>query len=145
MGIPWTDEQVTTLCRLHALGESFSKIGDAVGKTRNSVATKVGRLGLPRRQANETQKQVAILRLRKTRKSRPRARVEPVKPVEPVAMERVSFLDLKTGQCKYPLWQSHESSGDCCGNEAVPGQPYCSYHMHVTHIPDPETKANASG
>lgn len=44
----WTDEKVETLQRMHTAGEPFSRIGVAIGMTRNATIGKARRLGLLR-------------------------------------------------------------------------------------------------
>jgi GcrA cell cycle regulator len=47
--IPWTPDQIKTLRRLWALGNTCTQIARVLGTTKNSVAGKVNRLGLPPR------------------------------------------------------------------------------------------------
>lgn len=46
MIVTWSDEQVKILEREVKKGTNYAVIGEMIGKTRNAVAGKVGRLGL---------------------------------------------------------------------------------------------------
>ncbi|BAQ18341.1 GcrA family cell cycle regulator [Methyloceanibacter caenitepidi] len=153
-GTPWTDDQVATLIRLRKAGLSNSKIGDAVGKTRDSVNTKIRLLGLPKRTPKTTQKQHASLVAKQSvsaspaRKARPESSgalpvvAEP--PRHPETMARVPFMETKPGQCRFPLWGRDETTGDCCGNKAMAGRPYCEAHHRMTRVPVPKRRKGAA-
>ena len=47
----WTEERLKTLKNLWDEGLSISQIGEKLGVTRNAVAGKAHRLGLPKRQS----------------------------------------------------------------------------------------------
>lgn len=46
----------------------------------------------------------------------------------------VLFLEAKSGQCRFPLWNVSESTGLVCGEPvAAPGEPYCAACHARTH------------
>jgi len=48
-GNVWTDERLDELKKLWAEGVSISQIGEALGVSRNAIAGKAHRMGLPKR------------------------------------------------------------------------------------------------
>ena len=48
-GNVWTDERLDELKKLWAEGLSISQIGEALGVSRNAIAGKAHRMGLPKR------------------------------------------------------------------------------------------------
>ena len=48
-GNVWTDERLAELKKLWAEGLSISQIGEALGVSRNAIAGKAHRMGLPKR------------------------------------------------------------------------------------------------
>jgi GcrA cell cycle regulator len=48
-GNVWTDERLEEIKKLWAQGLSISQIGEALGVSRNAIAGKAHRMGLPKR------------------------------------------------------------------------------------------------
>lgn len=98
------DEQVRNL---RAQGESYEKIGQQLGRSKNSVIGRARRLGLAtpkssRRTSSDTSRPRAV----PTRpKQRPLALVAP-KPIEPMQVRALSPIPCasKGDGCRMPLW-----------------------------------------
>ena len=141
---PWTDDEIKTLRRCWAGGLSASEIALQFrgAHTRSSVISKARQLGLASRKADCDHGKAERIRCRK---SGVPSRVAPQAPpaplglhpsgAEPPAMERVPFLDLKPGQCKWPLWRDGDTHRDCCGNKIVGPGPYCEDHARRAYTP----------
>jgi hypothetical protein len=148
----WPPYRVEELKRRWAAGESFGVISAAMKLTRNQIAAAKARLGLPTRKTkttlpNATEGAVAALRHWNNRpattKPTPKkvakssAAPAPKKPppglpkekpeVTPVET-RVGLLELKPGQCKFPIGDPKSADFAFCGQPAVSGRRYCAEH-----------------
>lgn len=54
--------------------------------------------------------------------------------IEKIA-KRIPLLDLTERTCKWPIGDPTEDDFAFCGLEAVPGKPYCQYHVAVAFQP----------
>lgn len=54
--------------------------------------------------------------------------------IEKIA-KRISLLDLTERTCKWPIGDPTEDDFAFCGLNAVPGKPYCEYHVAVAFQP----------
>lgn len=116
-GNVWTDERLEELKKLWAQGLSISQIGEALGVSRNAIAGKAHRMGLPKRPSPI---------------SKPKA--EKLK-VEPVVEEQDLPLRLELRQlvwsrskCCWPTGDPKKNGFVFCGDTVVPGKPYCLPH-----------------
>ena len=116
-GNVWTDERLEELKKLWAQGLSISQIGEALGVSRNAIAGKAHRMGLPKRPSPI---------------SKPKA--EKLK-VEPVVEEQDLPLRLELRQlvwsrskCCWPTGDPKKNGFVFCGATVVPGKPYCLPH-----------------
>lgn len=123
----WTEAKEELLRDLWDRGFSASEIGRQIGKSRNAVLGKKDRLGLKERKPHRRPRL-------KTPKPAPEPRLSifPTAPSvllpDPAPHERVSLLDRKAGQCKFPLGDPKHDDFGFCGRKRVPGQPYCPSH-----------------
>lgn len=54
--------------------------------------------------------------------------------IEKIA-KRIDLLDLTERTCKWPIGDPTEDDFAFCGLDAVPGKPYCQYHVAVAFQP----------
>ena len=121
-GNVWTDERLEELKKLWAKGLSISQIGEALGVSRNSIAGKAHRMGLPKRPSPI---------------SKPKAK----KPkVEPAVEEQDLPLRLELRQlvwsrskCCWPTGDPKKNGFVFCGDMVVPGKPYCLPHCQEAY------------
>ncbi|MGB1924731.1 MAG: GcrA family cell cycle regulator [Candidatus Puniceispirillaceae bacterium] len=116
-GNVWTDERLEELKKLWAQGLSISQIGEALGVSRNAIAGKAHRMGLPKRPSP----------ISKPKAEKPK--------VEPVVEERDLPLRLELRQlvwsrskCCWPTGDPKKNGFVFCGDTVVPGKPYCLPH-----------------
>ena len=116
-GNVWTDERLEELKKLWAQGLSISQIGEALGVSRNAIAGKAHRMGLPKRPSP----------ISKPKAEKPKA--------EPVVEEQDLPLRLELRQlvwsrskCCWPTGDPKKNGFKFCGDTVVPGKPYCLPH-----------------
>ena len=116
-GNVWTDERLEELKKLWAQGLSISQIGEALGVSRNAIAGKAHRMGLPKRPSP----------ISKPKAEKPKA--------EPVVEEQDLPLRLELRQlvwsrskCCWPTGDPKKNGFVFCGDTVVPGKPYCLPH-----------------
>ena len=116
-GNVWTDERLEELKKLWAQGLSISQIGEALGVSRNAIAGKAHRMGLPKRPSP----------IIKPKAEKPK--------VEPVVEEQDLPLRLELRQlvwsrskCCWPTGDPKKNGFVFCGDTVVPGKPYCLPH-----------------
>ena len=116
-GNVWTDERLEELKKLWAQGLSISQIGEALGVSRNAIAGKAHRVGLPKRPSP----------ISKPKAEKPK--------VEPVVEEQDLPLRLELRQlvwsrskCCWPTGDPKKNRFVFCGDTVVPGKPYCLLH-----------------
>ena len=116
-GNVWTDERLEEIKKLWAQGLSISQIGEALGVSRNAIAGKAHRMGLPKRPSP----------ISKPKAEKPK--------VEPVVEEQDLPLRLELRQlvwsrskCCWPTGDPKKNGFVFCGDTVVPGKPYCLPH-----------------
>ena len=116
-GNVWTDERLEELKKLWAQGLSISQIGEALGVSRNAIAGKAHRMGLPKRPSPI---------------SKPKAEKPKVQPVVeeqdlPLRLE-LRQLVWSRSKCCWPTGDPKKNGFVFCGDTVVPGKPYCLPH-----------------
>ncbi len=116
-GNVWTDERLEKLKKLWAQGLSISQIGEALGVSRNAIAGKAHRMGLPKRPSPI---------------SKPKAEKRKVEPVVeeqdlPLRLE-LRQLVWSRSKCCWPTGDPKKNGFVFCGDTVVPGKPYCLPH-----------------
>jgi GcrA cell cycle regulator len=123
----WTDERVALLKKMWIEGKTAAEIAKELGGvTRNAVIGKAHRLKLSNR--------VSPIQQNK----KPPAKIVPEKKVEKIVVRQrtepaVSLIDLKGGECRWPIGDPREENFGFCGHNAIAGLPYCSEHAKVAY------------
>lgn len=126
----WTDEKVCTITRMWGEGHSSATIGREIGKSRNAVIGKLGRMGLigdadANRQLAKTR--TAACKRRQESLARPRAPVPP-RPIPKAKSEPTDGIPLEAltkTTCRWPLLDNPPQL--YCGKHTETGQ-YCPEH-----------------
>lgn len=120
--LQWTEDRLEKLKVLWEKGLSISQIGEELGVSRNAIAGKVHRLGLPKRQSPISGKSQA----------KPAAAAKP--KVEIATPENLPLklalrnLDWSRSRCSWPKGDPKSTEFNFCGKEIVVGKPYCNDH-----------------
>ena len=116
-GNVWTEERLEELKKLWAQGLSISQIGEALGVSRNAIAGKAHRMGLPKRPSP----------ISKPKAEKPK--VEPVFEEQdlPLRLE-LRQLVWSRSKCCWPTGDPKKNGFVFCGDTVVPGKPYCLPH-----------------
>jgi GcrA cell cycle regulator len=121
-GIVWNDERLSELKKLWAKGLSISQIGEALGVSRNSIAGKAHRLGLPKRPSPISKRKVE--------------KVKPELPLEeqdlPLRLE-LRQLIWSRSKCCWPTGDPKKNGFVFCSDTVVPGKPYCLAHCQEAY------------
>lgn len=120
--IVWNDERLERLEKLWAEGLSISQIGEALGVSRNSIAGKAHRMGLPKRPSPISRPKVTKPEL-----------VVPEMPNElPLRLE-LRQLEWSRSKCCWPTGDPKKNGFRFCGDLVVPGKPYCLTHCYEAY------------
>ena len=121
----WTEERLAQLRKLWDEGLSISQIGEALGVSRNAIAGKAHRMGLPKRPSpiSKTAKET-----KKPAKPKPTAAIENI----PLRLE-LRKLKWSRNKCCWPSGDPKLSGFTFCGDAVVPGKPYCLKHCEEAY------------
>jgi len=112
MSEEWTPKRVAALIALWNEGLTTSAIGERLNVTKNAVVGKVHRLGLPKRGSPIKQK--------------------------PKLAEIIDLASLRPGMCSWPEGEPGTEEFNFCGDETVPGKPYCEDHCRKAYVKNPK-------
>lgn len=153
---PWTDDELTIVKNLAAQGKTASEIGEAIGRTRNSVIGAVFRHKVKlltrlepkpkvQRVPRVRQRQGDHLRRVFLTTSTPKEGKHETSPPPPPSKENyVPFLERKYFQCKFIVEKRGETH-ICCGTAAT-RRGWCDYHASIVFRPiDPKPEKKDGG
>jgi len=119
----WTPERIKQLKRELQQGKKTAEIAKDLGVSKTSVASEMKRLNLKEK-------------VKSTKTSGEKA---PVK--RKIPKEGIGFLELKVTSCRWPMGEITDDHMLFCGQEAVPGKPYCAKHCAIAYSNSKEAKA----
>ena len=120
----WTEERLATLKLLWNEGLSISQIGQRLGVTRNAVAGKAHRLGLPKRQSP-----ISVSGAPSRNKSKKNEEDGSDLPLR-LALRKISWSRSK---CVWPSGDPKTTNFSFCGEPIEPGKPYCYDHCVLAY------------
>ena len=121
----WDTEKLDKLKKLWEKGVPITKIGDELGVSRNAIAGKAHRLGLPKR--NSPISSEGEERSTKTKiKSLNVLKEVPLK----ISLRNVEWSRTK---CCWPEGDPKLKGFKFCGEEILPGRPYCTKHSYIAY------------
>lgn len=140
----WGPEAIETLRALWAEGLSTAEIGRRMGISKNAVVGKAHRLNLPPRPSPIRREGASTPRPAATR---PPAAVRPVTPRPPRPAAAVPtpapapassppavVRRIGTRSCSWPIGEPGTRGFHFCGQEALPGKPYCAEHAAIAYV-----------
>lgn len=141
----WTDQAVIILRERLAVGDPASKIGAALGCSRNAIIGKAHRLNISMRNGKPAngaavKSRTADLKDRRDRRAAglPASSQEfdgfdsPVSPVWDDS-KLIRFVDMEAHHCKFPVTTKDSPAGadmPGCGHDRTHGS-YCSHHASI--------------
>jgi GcrA cell cycle regulator len=145
----WSTDRIEQLRRCFNAGLTCSQIAREIGVTRNAVIGKMNRMGLsrPRDVLSAQMRRAAKLARAKPERNWRRLSIiaqrkmlrdaypEETQPEEiPIYNGRgCTLLELKQGQCRWPINEPGAENFCFCGNEAFQGFPYCVGHARLAY------------
>ena len=127
-GNVWTDERLNELRKLWAEGLSISQIGEALGVSRNSIAGKAHRMGLPKRPSP----------ISKSKAEKAEAIIFGDQQNLPLRLE-LRQLEWSRSKCCWPTGDPKKNGFVFCGDTVVPGKPYCLPHCREAYTTSRDT------
>lgn len=142
-GTEWTKEQIAYISKLANKGLTASKIGLAVGLSRNTIIGALHRHGpegwkkVRKRACRGNQTVVIVKQVGDT---------EAVKRLERRAFETGTKYAKKqegsmwrlpeSGMCKFIYGSCMDEKFELCGHKSLPNRPYCQTHHDFCHTKD---------
>ena len=120
----WTEERLEELKILWNEGLSISQIGQRLGVTRNAVAGKAHRLGLPKRQSP-----ISVSGTPSRNKAKKNEEDGSDLPLR-LALRKISWSRSK---CVWPSGDPKTTNFSFCGEPIEPGKPYCYDHCVLAY------------
>ena len=120
----WNDTKLKELEDLWKQGHPISKIGEMLGVSRNSVAGKAHRMGLPKRNSPISSVKKENLPVEKNNEN---SNLEmPLK----IKLRNVQWSRTK---CCWPEGDPKQNNFKFCGQDIFPGRPYCDKHSILAY------------
>ena len=120
----WNDTKLKELEDLWKQGHPISKIGEILGVSRNSVAGKAHRMGLPKRTSPISSVKKENLSVEKNNDN---LNIElPLK----IKLRSVQWSRTK---CCWPEGDPKQNDFKFCGKDIFPGRPYCDKHSLLAY------------
>jgi GcrA cell cycle regulator len=121
----WTEERVALLRQLWGEGKTAAEIARELGEgiTRNAVIGKAHRLKLSNRVSPIQQND-------NVKKAEPK---EKLPAVNKKPSGGVRLADLKERMCRWPVGDPRDQDFHFCGENCIPGLPYCAEHSKVAY------------
>jgi len=120
----WDDLKLKELEQLWEQGHPISKIGEILGVSRNSVAGKAHRMGLPKRTSpiSSTKKQ----NLSYTKDNEISDKIVTLKI-------KLRGVQRSRTKCCWPEGDPKQNDFKFCGKDIFPGRPYCDKHSLLAY------------
>ena len=120
----WDEEKLSKLKTLWDEGLPITKIGNELGVTRNAIAGKAHRMGLPKRNS-------PISNSGDPRKSY-KQDFEKNKKELPLKI-LLRDVEWSRNRCCWPIGDPKLPGFSFCGTSIIPGRPYCEEHSNLAY------------
>ena len=120
----WNEKQLAKLKKLWDEGLPITKIGLELGVSRNAIAGKAHRLGLPKRNS-------PISKSGDPRKNKDSSDLETTKELPLKILLRE--VEWSRNRCCWPIGDPKLPGFAFCGTSIMPGRPYCEKHSSLAY------------
>ena len=120
----WDEQKLNKLKKLWDEGLPITKIGIEIGVSRNAIAGKAHRLGLPKR--NSPISKSGDPRKNQNTLSKNTAQQLPLK----IMLREVEW---SRNRCCWPIGDPKLPGFSFCGTSIIPGRPYCEEHSNLAY------------
>ena len=120
----WDEKQLDKLKKLWDEGLPITKIGLELGVSRNAIAGKAHRLGLPKRNS-------PISKSGDLRKNQDVSTFETSKELPLKILLRE--VEWSRNRCCWPIGDPKLPGFSFCGTSIMPGRPYCEEHSNLAY------------
>jgi GcrA cell cycle regulator len=120
----WDKKNLERLKKLWDEGLPITKIGLELGVSRNSIAGKAHRLGLPKRNS-------PISKSGDPRKNKTTSNFETNKDLPLKILLRE--VEWSRNRCCWPIGDPKLPGFSFCGTSIMPGRPYCEEHSNLAY------------
>ena len=120
----WDEEKLIKLKKLWDEGLPITKIGIEIGVSRNAIAGKAHRLGLPKR--NSPISKSGDPRKNQEISSKNTSKQLPLK----IMLREVEW---SRNRCCWPIGDPKLPGFSFCGTSIIPGRPYCEEHSNLAY------------
>ena len=118
----WDTEKLDKLKKLWEKGVPITKIGDELGVSRNAIAGKAHRMGLPKRPSP----------ISRSKTENPEPFIVEAEQDLPLRLE-LRQLEWSRSKCCWPTGDPKKNGFVFCGDAVVPGKPYCLPHCQEAY------------
>ena len=120
----WDEEKLNKLKALWDEGLPITKIGNELGVSRNAIAGKAHRMGLPKRNS-------PISKSGDPRKNQKKSVQENTKelPLKIILRD----VEWSRSRCCWPIGDPKLPGFSFCGTSIIPGRPYCDEHSNLAY------------
>ena len=120
----WDEDKLNKLRKLWDAGLPITKIGNEIGVSRNAIAGKAHRMGLPKRNS-------PISKSGDPRKNQKSNNSENTKVLPLKIMLR--DVEWSRNRCCWPIGDPKLPGFSFCGTPIIPGRPYCEEHSNLAY------------
>lgn len=120
----WDEPQLNKLKKLWDEGLPITKIGIELGVSRNAIAGKAHRLGLPKRNS-------PISKSGDPRKNQKHPEIHTNKELPLKILLR--DVEWSRNRCCWPIGDPKLPGFSFCGTSIIPGRPYCEEHSYLAY------------
>ena len=120
----WDEEKLNKLKKLWDEGLPITKIGIEIGVSRNAIAGKAHRLGLPKRNSP----------ISKSGDPRKNQEISPKNTSKQLPLKiMLREVEWSRNRCCWPIGDPKLPGFSFCGTSIIPGRPYCEEHSNLAY------------
>jgi len=121
----WDEDKLNKLRKLWDDGLPITKIGNEIGVSRNAIAGKAHRMGLPKRNS-------PISKSGDPRKNQETINSDNIREQLPLKI-MLRDVEWSRNRCCWPIGDPKLPGFSFCGTSIIPGRPYCEEHSNLAY------------